>query len=117
MAETFDEALELAETTGDERAIAHASLGATLRAMARWRPRAAPDAIAALLDQVLPQLEAWADDRGLAIAYACRSQIHWNACRFEEARRDYCSRRSHAHAAGDGTFERIALTTGAIAEP
>jgi class 3 adenylate cyclase/tetratricopeptide (TPR) repeat protein len=114
MAETFDEALALAETTGDERAIAHASLGATF---GRWlvAPEGGSDAIAALLDQVLPQLEAWADDQGLAIAYVCRSQIHWNACRFEEARRDCARAVPHAHAADDGTFERIALVTGAIA--
>jgi hypothetical protein len=51
----------------------------------------------------------------LAIAYVCRSQIHWNACRFEEARRDCARAVPYAHAAGDGTFERIALVTGAIA--
>jgi tetratricopeptide (TPR) repeat protein len=44
----------------------------------------------------------------------CRSQIHWNACRFEEARRDCARAAPHARAAGDGTFERIALVTGAI---
>jgi tetratricopeptide (TPR) repeat protein len=113
MAETFDEALALAETTGDERAIVHASLGATF---GRWlvAPEGGSDAIASLLDQVVPQLEVWADDQGLAIAYVCRSQIHWNACRFEEARRDCARAAPHAHAAGDGTFERIALVTGAI---
>ena len=52
------------KTTGDERAIAHASLGATF---GRWlvAPEGGSDAIAALLDQVLPQLEAWANDRGV----------------------------------------------------
>jgi class 3 adenylate cyclase len=112
MSQTFDEALVVAETTGEERAVAHASLGATF---ARWlvAPEGGADAIAALLDPLIPRLQAWADDRGLAIAYVCRSQIHWNACRFEDARRDCARAVPHARAAGDGTFERIALVTGA----
>jgi len=113
MSRTFDEALALAEATGDERAIAHASLGATF-ARCLVSPEGGTEAIAALLDRVLPQMEGWNDDRGLAIAYVCRSQIHWIACRFEEARRDCALAVPHAHAANDGTFERFALLTGAI---
>jgi hypothetical protein len=113
MSRTFDEALALAEATGDERAIAHASLGATF-ARCLVSPEGGADAIAAVLNRVLPQMEGWGDDRGLAIAYMCRSQIHWNACRFEEARRDCALAVPHAHAADDGTFERFALLTGAI---
>ena len=112
MSQTFDEALGLAEATGDERAIAHASLGATF---APWlvAPEGGADAIVALLDPLLPRLEGWGDEGGLAIAYVCRSQISWNACRFEDARRDCARAIPHARAAGDGTFERIALVTGA----
>src|SRR5438093_12145056 len=55
----------------------------------------------------------WGDEGGLAIAYVCRSQISWNACRFEDARRDCARAIPHARAAGDGTLERIALVTGA----
>jgi class 3 adenylate cyclase/tetratricopeptide (TPR) repeat protein len=113
MAETFDEALALAETIGDDRAIAHASLGATF---ARWlvAPEGGSEAVAALVDQVLPRLQARGDEAGLAIAYVCRSQISWNACRFEDARRDCALAVPHAQAAGDGTFERIALLMGAV---
>jgi len=113
MAETFDEALALAETIGDDRSIAHASLGATF---ARWlvAPEGGSEAVAALVDQVLPRLQAQGDEAGLAIAYVCRSQISWNACRFEDARRDCARAVPHAQAAGDGTFERIALVTRAI---
>ncbi len=110
----FEEALRIARTVGDERSEAHASLGG---AMSRGLidPEGASDVIALLVERLLPRFEDWGDERGLGIAYLARSQIHWNRCEFALGRRDSALAVPHARAAGDGTFERVAVVTQAFA--
>jgi len=104
----FDEASEAARAAGDERAGAHANLGSTY-AGCHVDPQGATEVMSVLLERLLPRFEAWGDDRGLARAYFCRSQIPWNLCRFERARQDHALTLRHARAAGDGAFERVGV--------
>jgi tetratricopeptide (TPR) repeat protein len=110
----FGEALRIARSVGDERTEAHASLGSAA-AHGLVDPEGSSELIAELVERLLPKFEAWSDDRGLANAYSLRAQVHWGRCEFARAREDSARALPHARAAGDGTFERTAIVTKAIA--
>jgi tetratricopeptide (TPR) repeat protein len=101
----FAQAHETARASGDERAEAHAQLG---RWFSDWLidPVKGTARVAESLDRLIPRFEARCDDRGLAVAYLCRSQIPWTLCLFERAREDSSLALKHARAASDETFER-----------
>ena len=110
--DAFHDATESAEAAQDDRAEAHAKLGATF-VSTLVQPEGFVDRLAEVVDDLMPRFELWHDDRGLAIAYLCRSQIHWNACRFARSAEDCERALPHARAAGAGEWERISLTTSA----
>jgi class 3 adenylate cyclase/tetratricopeptide (TPR) repeat protein len=112
----FAEALEAARRTGDERAEAHASLG---HVSTRWmlEPEGGSTVISKMVDDLIPRLELWKDDRGLAFAYFSKTQVHWNACRFALGREEASKALAHAEAAGDTSLVRvIAITRVAAAQ-
>ncbi|HZD81185.1 MAG TPA: adenylate/guanylate cyclase domain-containing protein [Actinomycetota bacterium] len=112
--EAFSEALDLARSAREERLEAHAELG---MATSGWLvdPEGGSVMMADVVDRLLPRFEAWGDEHGSALAYLCRSQIHWNHCRFERARRDCMLAVDHARAGGDATVERLAAQNAVAA--
>jgi class 3 adenylate cyclase/tetratricopeptide (TPR) repeat protein len=109
--DAFRQATESAEAAREERASAHAALGETfVRTLVDVE---GVERLAELVDEFLPRFREWDDDRGLAIAYLCRSQVFWNACRFARAAEDCGLALPHARAAGTGWWERISLSTSA----
>ena len=109
-ARPFADAIELAREAGDERAEAHASLG---HANVTWllEPEGASVLIEELVEDLIPRLERWNDDLGLAIAHFSLSQVSWNACHFALARDELTKSLRHAEAAGDRTYARLAAMT------
>jgi class 3 adenylate cyclase len=112
--DAFEGAIETAHAARDDRAGAHATLGATFVA-GLVEPEGVADRLAQVVEELLPKFEAWHDDRGLSIAYLCRSQVHWNACRFARSAEDCARALPYARAAGAGEWERVSLTTSAAA--
>jgi class 3 adenylate cyclase len=115
-AAAFEAALQAARAAKDERGEAHAVMGGAA-ARALMEPEAAYGEygeLAALTASLIPRFEAWGDDRGLAMAYSLRGDIHLFACRFESARENYQRAAVHGQAGGDGSFERTGwLNAGA----
>ena len=110
--DAFRDATDSADGAGDERARAHAALGETF--VEGLVATEGVERLAELVDELLPRFEEWHDDRGIAIAYLCRSQVHWNACRFARSAENCRRALLYARAAGTGWWERISLTTSAI---
>ncbi len=110
----FKEALPAAAAAGDRASEITASLGiAYTRAVAE--PEGGAPRLAAMLDEMVPELEALEDHAGLAIAFVLRSQVHWMDCRFTQAKLECDRALASARTAGDRHWLYAASTIRATA--
>ncbi len=105
----FEEALPVATAAGDRSAEIQASLGAAYsRTVAE--PEGGVPRLEAMLDRMVPELEALGDDSGLAVAFLLRANVGWMGCRFSAAKLECDRALEHARAAGDGHWVSVAVT-------
>jgi predicted ATPase/class 3 adenylate cyclase len=111
---TFEEAADAARRAGDRRTEAHALLGGT-NVRLLTSPEGASEAALRQANEFIPVFEAEGDDRGLALAYQTRGQVHWNHLRDEAAYQDFLLAAHHAARAGDRRLELFGLGLSSVA--
>jgi class 3 adenylate cyclase len=110
----FEEALVVAIAVGDRGAQIQASLGeAYARTVAS--PEGGASRLEAMLDRMIPELEALGEDAGLAIAFLLRANVRWMVCQFSAAKEECDRALASARAAGDGQWMYVATTMRATA--
>jgi tetratricopeptide (TPR) repeat protein len=106
----FVEALEAATAGEDRAAQIQASLGeAFSRTFAE--PEGGVPRLEAMLDRMIPELEALEDHESLAIAFLLRSQVGWMNCRYTDATIECGRALASARVAGEGQWVFQATTT------
>ena len=93
------EAVSVAETAGDERALSHALVQEQLLAIRRSAPDAAAEA-AAVVERVVPVFRAAGDEQGLCSALRLRGWERWLLGRADGAAAAWEEAAEHARAAG-----------------
>ena len=110
----FEQALVVAIAVDDRGAQIQASLGeAYTRTVAS--PEGGAPRLEAMLDRMIPELEALGDDAGLAIAFLLRANVGWMVCQFSAAKEECDRALASARAAGDGQWMYVASTMRATA--
>jgi class 3 adenylate cyclase/tetratricopeptide (TPR) repeat protein len=106
--EVLAEAVRTAQTAGDPRAEAHASL-LRLWLLLHTEPEGQTEAIRREVDAILPVVEELGDEQGVARALHLRLEIDWMACRYGAAEETLQRVVEHARRAGDRRQEAEAL--------